>query len=428
MEVVLPYKPHATQLPIHLDAHRYKVVCCGRRWGKSAFALNEIIDKALRKPGRYWIIAPSYVQAKNIYWRDNQRGLRHWLPDALIKRKNETELYVELKNGSLIELKGADNEDSLRGTGLDGVVLDEFADFSPTVWTHIVRPMLLDTNGWAIFIGTPKGYNHFYEAFLNEQKLPDWKSYQHPSHDNPLLNKTLLKELETEAKESGEDVYYQEILAEFRKPTGAVYKEFDRKRQVRPLPYNPALPLYIAWDFGVRDPTAILWLQRSMAGEIYLVDCYEGTDSNIEHYLQVVNAKPYKTAVMHCGDPAGYQRELGTGISVADALRKNGIHLKVRPGMDKQTMIRTTHGVVQRLYVNQECDKFVQSIESYHYPKERSNAMNPTTETPVHDWSSHMMDALSYFAVNEPIGRNVEIDRAVRARAARLRSDPDWIN
>lgn len=419
-QVVLPYKPHEKQAEIHRDSHRFKVVVCGRRFGKSTFALNHCLDRALRTKGRYWIVAPSYKQAKSIYWRDQ---VNTWIPKSVVQKKNETELFLELINGSIIELKGADNEDSLRGAGLDGVILDEYADMKPHVWTEIIRPTLIDKEGWAIFIGTPKGYNHFYEMYIKDD--PNYQSWRFSSHDNPLLSKSELEDLEKDYKEKGEDAYYQEILAEFRKPTGAVYAEFDRTRQVRDdIHYNPELPLYITWDFGVRDPTSIIWLQRSVGGEIYVIDEYENTDSDIAHFISVVNSKPYKAASLHCGDPAGYQRELGTGISVADQLRKNGIVLKARPGLDKETLIRTTHGVVQRLYVSTQCEQFIRAIENYHYPQEKPNAVKTTTEQPVHDWSSHMMDALSYFAVNEPRTNN-NFDQKARERMAVLERSYD---
>jgi hypothetical protein len=398
-QITMPYQPHEKQSEIHSDPHRFKVVVCGRRFGKSTLALNHVLDKAIREPnGRYWIIAPTYGQAKSIYWRE---GVSKWIPREIIKKKNETELYIELINGSIIELKGADNEDGLRGAGLDGVVLDEYASMKSHVWSEIIRPTLVDKQGWAIFIGTPKGYNHFYDVYMETDD--QYKSWRFTSHDNPTLPREELEALEREQKAKGEDVFYQEILAEFRKPSGAVYAEFDRTRQVRDdLLYSPMLPLYVAWDFGVRDPTSILWIQQSPGGEIYIVDEYEAADGNIEHFISVVRSKPYRVPEMHCGDPAGYQRELGTGLSVADALNRAGMYLRVRTGISKQTLIQTTHGVVQRLYVAPHCEKFTKSIENYHYPPIKEGSVRPTTEVPVHDWSSHFMDAISYFAVNEP--------------------------
>lgn len=419
--ITLPYVPHANQITLHEDPHRFKVVVCGRRFGKSTFALNHTLNKALQKEGRYWIVAPSYKQAKSIYWRDH---VRQWIPDEIVKKKNESELYVELVNGSIIELKGADNDDALRGAGLDGLVLDEFADMKPQIWSEILRHTLTDKQGWAIFIGTPRGFNHFYELFVKDD--PQYAKFQFRTHDNPLIAESELVALEQEYKDQGSDAYLQEVLAEFRKPTGVVFGEFDRSR-VRKVDYNPDLPLYLAWDFGVRDPTVMLWFQRTPGGELYLVDEYEGTDANLDHYLQVLNSKPYKVAAMHCGDPAGFQKEFGTGVSTADLLRKHGIYLKARPGLDKQTLIRAAHGVLPRLYVAERCKRFLMAIEHYHYPREKPNAIKTTTETPVHDWSSHMMDALQYFAVNEPGYGASSIDRQVLQRMAVDRNKEDWL-
>ena len=160
---------HPTQSEIFKSPARFKVIRCGRRFGKSYLSTVIIIAKALEKKGDYWFIAPTYKQAKEIAWR----LLTELMPKEAISKRNETELSMELLNGSRIALKGADNPDALRGVGLNGCVMDEYAFMKPFVWEEIVRPMLFDTGGWAIFISTPYGYNHFtsYGSLRRERRL-----------------------------------------------------------------------------------------------------------------------------------------------------------------------------------------------------------------------------------------------------------------
>lgn len=144
----LEYKPHLNQQILHDDPTRYKVVVAGRRFGKSVFARHHCFLNALYNPGIYWIISPTYRQGRMIHWR----ALLNEIPSDLISYKNEQLNQIQLVNGSLIELKGADNEDSLRGVGLKGVVMDEAADQKPHVWEEIIRPTLIDSEGWAILL------------------------------------------------------------------------------------------------------------------------------------------------------------------------------------------------------------------------------------------------------------------------------------
>ena len=160
---------HEEQFGIFQDEARFKVVVAGRRWGKTRLAITSIIFKALENKSKVWLIAPTYKQAEMIAWK----LLQEMLPDESIIKKNEVKLTLELSNESEICLKGADNEDSLRGVGLNFCVMDEYAQMKPNVWHEIVRPMLLDTEGGCLFIGTPQGKNSLWELWMKGQRLED---------------------------------------------------------------------------------------------------------------------------------------------------------------------------------------------------------------------------------------------------------------
>ena len=215
------YEAQSYQDEIHDDNHRFKVINIGRRGGKTEFALNELIEKSINKPGLYWYIGPSYRQAKSIGWTRLKTLLQ---PALKFWKFNEQELYAEeIHTKTRIELKGADNEESLLGVGLNGVVFDESAMIRATVWPRIVRPMLADKQGWAIFISTPKGKNWFYDLFMKgmNQEEKDWKSYKYPTSINKYIDADEIAEMK---KDMPERLFMQEVMAEFLDDSIGVFR------------------------------------------------------------------------------------------------------------------------------------------------------------------------------------------------------------
>lgn len=261
------YVPHPNQEKLHDDTHRYKVVRCGRRFGKTIFAINELIERAALDTGNYWFIAPTYNQAKMIAWR----VLLDYCPKELITKKNETELSVEFINGSKIDLKGTEDPDKLRGVGLKGIVYDEFAFSKAYAW-EVIEPVLTESKGWAIFISTPNGRNHFYDLFMKEYEDPiDYKSFHFTSYDNTYLDP---EEIDKKKKTMSPDMFGQEYLAEFTYRQGAVWKDFGPIHiQPRRSPKKEAT-IYGSIDFGFATghKTAVLWHEINHNNEIFTFD------------------------------------------------------------------------------------------------------------------------------------------------------------
>jgi hypothetical protein len=212
------------QLEVARDPHRFKVICAGRRSGKSVLSRLTILKWATSEVGRYWIVSPTYKMSKMIHWQELQKEV----PRSWVEKKNEVELSLTLKNGSIIELKGAENPDTLRGVKLRGLIIDEIASIPnwSWLWSEVLRPTLTDYSAPAMFISTPKGFNHFFDLYqsgMGTQK--DYKSWKFNSYDNPFISK---EELDAARKELTEDTFQQEYMADFRKYTGLVYKDFDR--------------------------------------------------------------------------------------------------------------------------------------------------------------------------------------------------------
>lgn len=208
-----PYEPHKYQAELHnkLACHRFGVVVAHRRFGKTVWAVNAIVHAALfgKKPDmRFAYIAPYYGQAKQVAW-DYFKQFLHMIPDV---KFNESELRVDLPNGARIKLYGGDNPDALRGIYLDGVVLDEVADMRPNVWSEVIRPTLTDRLGWAVFIGTPKGINLFYDIYRSAQDSYGWFASVYRADQTGLIAKD---ELEAARKEMTPEKYAQEFLCDF---------------------------------------------------------------------------------------------------------------------------------------------------------------------------------------------------------------------
>src|SRR5579872_6439306 len=203
---------------------RFRVLAAGRRFGKTFLALNELIRAAWVPGGKAWYVAPTYRQAKRVAWKT----LKVMTKPYWAAKPNETDLTIELITGGTISLRGADNYDSLRGDGLDFVVLDEYASMAPEAWTEVLRPALADRRGRALFIGTPRGHNHFFTLFDWVENQPDWERFQFT-----------IEELESATHEMDERTYRQEFQASFENlGVGLAYYAFDRRAQMRNIAYN----------------------------------------------------------------------------------------------------------------------------------------------------------------------------------------------
>jgi len=228
------------------------VVVAGRRWGKTQLARVELIVSALQQTGRYWYIAPTLKDAKDIFWADLKDGIdQSWLAE----RPNESELAVRLRSGSEIRLFGAEDPDNLRGRGLRKVVLDEFADMKPETWTEALRPALADYKAPALFIGTPRAFNHFHALYERGQDETDqtWASWQFKTVENPFIDPA---EVEAAKQDSDERTFRQEWEASFEALAGRAYYAFVRAHNVKPVSLHLSDPVCLFFDFNIEPATA----------------------------------------------------------------------------------------------------------------------------------------------------------------------------
>jgi hypothetical protein len=205
------YTPHKHQAAIHAALKRFSVLVCHRRFGKTVLCVNALLDAALRSKRtnpRYAYIAPTYRQAKKVAW-DYVKEFAGAVPGV---KFNEVELRVDFSTGARISLYGADNPDSLRGLYLDGTVLDEYADFPQDAWQTVIRPALSDRKGWAVFIGTPRGHNHFYELYQNALREPEWYAARFAASGTDIID---AGELESARRMMTDSQFRQEYECDF---------------------------------------------------------------------------------------------------------------------------------------------------------------------------------------------------------------------
>jgi len=377
-------EPHEGQKTVLKSNARFKVVCCGRRFGKSVLAINTLLEHCLANSNHtYWAVAPTFRQAKTISWRYLMSRIR-MLPALEQKRMriNETNLSVEFSNGSLLELKGVERPDNLLGTGLDGVVLDEYAVDtygSSPIWKEIIRPSLSDKGGWAIIISTPRGYNHFFELFDYAQNSgdPDWEAFRMPSEVNPVLSK---KELESARAELGEDLYSQEYEALFKKRSGLVYQNFDRDihviKEVDPDIISSRWSLEVGIDFGGAHPTAAVFVLFSQNDDTaYVVDEYYESNISSDKHLEALKAKEnYWLGVLKQQRPRVRWGDSQAKQLIMDYTRA-GYHItptikgrdSVQAGIDdvKKRLNVDIVSKKPKLYITSNCTSTIREFENY---------------------------------------------------------------
>ena len=280
--VVIPYAPRKAFLPFHQRKQRWAVMVAHRRAGKTVACINDLIRAALsegKNDGRYAYIAPQFNQAKDVAWMYLKRfcGV---IPGAEF---NESELRVDLPNGARIRLYGADNPDRLRGIYLDGVVLDEYADMRPSVWGEIVRPLLTDRQGWAVFIGTPKGRNAFWSVWDQAASNDRWFRLMLRASETGILP---ADELSDAQGDMTPEQYAQEFECSFEAAIlGAYYarelRDAETDGRICSVPVERSSLVHVAWDLGVGDSTALVFCQV-VGREWRIVDYYEANGVGLD--------------------------------------------------------------------------------------------------------------------------------------------------
>ena len=382
-------KPQQT---ITLDPRRFRVVIAGRRFGKTHLAIRELCWHA-RQPGKdVWYISPTYRQSKNIVWKK----LKNKLQDLRWADKiNETELTIQLKNGSSISLKGADNHDSLRGVGLDFIVLDEFADIDPEAWYETLRPTLSDKQGKALFIGTPKGMNWAYELWnMKDEDPKNWISYQYTTMDGGNVPQ---EEIEQARRDLDERTFRAEYLATFETFTGRVYYGFERIHNVRACAVADRSVIYVGIDFNVDPMSAVIAIRYGDV--LHVVDEIRLFSSNTTEIVEEIKSRYPKSKIWVYPDPAGRQRKTSAGGTTDITILQNAgfvvkaphQHTPVRDRINAVNSRLCASDGTRKLFVEPHCKSVIECLERQVY---KEGSSQPEKGGNI-DYS-HMNDALGY--------------------------------
>lgn len=427
--IELAYEPRRYFSPFHARNQRWAILVAHRRAGKTVAAVNDLIEKAsynTRQNPRYGYIAPLYNQAKQIAWQ--------YLKDyaAPFKPKiSESGLFIELPhNGARITLYGADNPDSFRGLYFDGVVLDEWGNMRPSVWSEVLLPTLVDRRGWAVFMGTPNGPNHFRDMYELRRSDAGWfvllLPYQTtgviPQDDIEAIRELMtddefLQEMECSFSASTRGAYFsKEILA--AETTGRITSslEFD------------ATPLHFSLDLGIRDDTSGWAWQERPDGYAMQVS-FADNNQPISHYVNIINSvcSTYHVPRGKIWLPHDARaRSLQTGRSLVEQLIDLDCTPDIVPRHHLNDGIAAARLIFRDVWFNEErCIDGIRALKSYH--REFDEDKKAYADTPVHDWSSHYADAFRGFAnvserksVRTPLTKEevLEKQRLVKAQGA----------
>lgn len=401
------YAPRPLQRIIHQNMKRFNVLVLHRRFGKTVLAINETIDRALRCPlksPQYAYVAPTYGQAKRIAWE----YLKEYTKDIPNSKPNEAELRVDIPRPHMNDkirfmLLGSENPDTLRGIYLDGVVLDEFAVCDPTIWGQVVRPALADREGWAIFLGTPKGQNHFFDLYnkarKNAELRPDWYVCTYRASETKVLS---TYELRAAKDEMSEEEYLQEFECSFTAAnTGAYYQKqmliAEAENRVTSVPYDSSCFVDTYWDLGIGDTTAI-WFLQVVGHEYHLIDYLEMSGKGLDYFVSEINKKPY-TYREHTLPHDARARELGTGKSREETLRTLGMtRLYILPRWQVADGINAVRTILSKCWWDKDkCERGLLALHAYERKWDAKNQI--FQEKPKHNWASNGADAFRYLAM-----------------------------
>lgn len=365
------------------DKTRYKILSCGRRFGKSFFSVLFLLNKPLQPNERRWIVFPTYRQAKMVSWN---------LLKSIFANKqatiNETELSITLDNGAKIELKGADKPDSLRGVSTTMVVMDEYAFMKENVWGEIIQPTLAESRGEALFVGTPSGLNHFYDLFVKGQSdNSDYKSWQFTTLEGGFISSD---EIENAKKNLDKRTFQQEYEASFLTAANRCAYNFSRDIHCRVMEKSPRM--FWGIDFGVASYMTAILMCENTAGEVYVFDEIGLQNSNT---FELAKLMAEKGRGLPCyPDPAGKARTSNSTKSDHKILQEAGftvIAKKANPTQKDRLnalnkMLEDATGK-HRLFINPKCKNTIRDLELCTM----ENGQILKTET-----LSHFLDALCY--------------------------------
>lgn len=410
-EVTFDYEPREQFVPFHQRHQRFATLVCHRRAGKTVAVINDAVAKAIytkKKNARYAYIAPFYRQAKDVAWT--------YLKDyaaPVTKKVRESALRVELINGSWITLYGADNPDALRGLYFDGAILDEAGDMRPALWSEVVLPTLVDRKGWAVFIGTPKGKNHFYDVYKRSQEDDGWFSMMLRASESGILDPEDLAEVKALQDDA---TYRQEFECDFEAAVkGTYYADlFEQYDIVGTVRRDPIYKVNVATDLGKKDSTAFWFWQEPENDDFQLIRAYSASGKDLEHYFDYLDSTGYEYGTIWLPHDAVAKR-LGSKRSTIEQFldwANKRFQVRIVPRLSVQHGIDAVRKVLKQCRIDEhECYEGINALR--HYKRRFNDVLKVYADNPLHDWSSDYADAFRYFAL---VAQEREVEKADEAQ------------
>jgi phage terminase large subunit len=388
------YVPREQMYAFHGRTERFSVLVLHRRFGKTVACVNDLIERALQNKRAfpqpmYGYIAPYYAQAKHVAWQ-----YLKWYTEGIAEKVMESELSVVLLNGAKIRLFGADNPDSIRGGYFDGCVIDEYGDIAPRMFDEVVLPMLADYKGWCVFIGTPKGRNHFADRWEAAKDNSNWFSIRLTAYETGVIDD---EELRLIRETSDESTFAQEMLCSFEAANkgsyyGKLLNDLEQDGHFGSHPYDTDRDVFTAWDIGYSDDTSV-WFYQSDGKHIRVIDFMSVSGYSVDDVLSALRDKPYAYGVMHLPHDAK-NKSFQTGKSVRELMMAAGCKTQIVPSLSIQDGIQAVRATLPKVFFNTACERVKEGVAALRsYQREWDDRRKMFRDTPKHDWSSNPADA-----------------------------------
>lgn len=390
---------HQTQSEVAKDLHRFRVLRCGRRWGKTHLIAEEIKGIAISRPSRIAYIANNYGQARDIAWELFKKEF-----DGAILETNESRLEIKLRTlqggESLIVLRGWESVENLRGQAFDFLAIDEVAQMKNfwLNWQEVLRPTLTDRKGSVMFSSTPKGFNHFYDLCNLELSDSDFKSFHYTSYDNPFLPK---EEIDKARDTLPAERFAQEYEASFQKTQGLVYKEFSREKHLYGILPEGNYQKIAGIDFGYTNPAAVLDI-RFNGEKFYIEDEWYKTERTEKQIAEYVKGCKFQEVYPDPESPSAIEELRQLNINVREVSKGKD---SVVSGIQKIRELL----LIDKIKINSRCVNLISEFEMYSYDDEKEINQN---EKPIKA-NDHALDALRYVISMIQIEKPSEIRRRV---------------
>jgi len=414
-QIPIPYNftPRSYQDPFFVAMNtgfKRAVLIWHRRAGKDVTALNYTIEQMLERVGTYYYFFPTYAQGKKVLWKglrgDGFKFMDHF-PEELVVDRNEADLSVELYNGSRFQIVGTDNYDAIMGTNPIGAVFSEYALQDPRAW-DLIRPILRENGGWAVFEYTPRGDNHGKTLYDMAKDNPDWYCQKLTVDDTkrenglPIISPSDI--MAERAEGMDEETLMQEYYCSFVGSVQGSYfgkqiAEAEKDNRVTSVPYDAALKVDTYWDLGMDDSMTI-WFTQVVGREIRHIDYLEGSGEGFQHYKKIMSDKPYVYGDHYMPHDIEVRELCANGVTRKAFAEGLGIKpiITIPRVQHKEDSIQAARGIISRCYFDAEkCKEGLSALKNYQ--KEYDDKKKVFKKKPLHNWAAHGADAFQGFAM-----------------------------